>query len=98
MTDLVNPFILPALAEGEATYTDSRLKTAASLAAHYIAARTTTDPEMSRVYDSDIGAFLSEDFGPDENSEYDFFATRFGALIDQCDQVLPLAYHRAWLR
>ena len=37
MADLVNPFILPTLAEDEVTYTDSRLKTAASLAAHYIA-------------------------------------------------------------
>lgn len=98
MTHPVNPFTLPALAEDQVIYTDSRLRTAASLAAHYIAARVTSDSEMSRVYDSDIGAFLSEEFGPDERSEYDDFAMRFGALIDQCDQALPLAYHKAWLR
>lgn len=98
MTDLVNPFTLPALAEDEVIYTDSRLKTASSLAAHYIAARIKFDPEMSRVYDSDIGAFLSEEFGPGEQSEHHDFAVRFSALIDQCDQTLPLVYHRAWLR
>ena len=98
MTDPVNPFTLPALAEDEVIYADSRLKTAASLAAHYIAARMTSDPEMSRVCDSDIGAFLSEEFGPDDQSEYHDFAVRFGALIDQCDQALPLVYHKAWLR
>lgn len=98
MTDPVNPFTLPALAEDEVIYADSRLKTAASLAAHYIAARMTSDPEMSRACDSDIGAFLSEEFGPDERSEYHDFAVRFGALIDQCDHALPLVYHKAWLR
>ncbi|VVP45049.1 hypothetical protein [Pseudomonas fluorescens] len=98
MTDPVNPFTLPALAEDEVIYTDSRLKTAASLAAHYIAARVTSDPEMSRIYNSDIGAFLSEEFGPGELSEYDFFAMRFGALMDQCDEALPLVYHKAWLK
>ncbi|MEZ2875713.1 hypothetical protein ACBQ28_11255 [Pseudomonas lundensis] len=98
MTDPINPFTLPALAEDDVIYTDSRLKTAASLAAHYIAARVTSDPEMSRVYDSDIGAFLSEEFGLGERSEYDGFAVRFGALIDRCDRALPLVYHKAWLR
>jgi len=35
----------------------AKLKIASSLAAYYIAARATSDAEMSHRFDSDIGAF-----------------------------------------
>lgn len=98
MTSPENPFTLPALGEDEVIYGDSRIKTAATLAAHYIAARAAEDKERSRQFDTDIGAFLNEDFQQGEEAERDDFAMRFGALIDLCDREMPLEYHRAWLR
>lgn len=101
MTDLTkpqNPFILPALDDDQIVYAETKLKSAASLAAHYIAARAAFDSEMSRTFDGDIGAFISEDFGADDQEECAFFATRFATLIEQCDKAYPLQYHRCWLR
>lgn len=91
-----NPFILPALEAGEVVYSDSKIKTAASLSAHYISARLDHNPDMSHRYDYDIGAFMSEHIGIEDQEENDFFSSRFAALIEHFDSVLPLTYLRTW--
>lgn len=78
-----NPFTLPELEENEVVFPASLVKSACTLAAHYIAAREQTDTERAYSIDQDIGAFLSEEFDTRENQA--LFRTRFMTLFADCN-------------
>lgn len=92
-----NPFTLPELEENEAVFPPSLVKTACSLAAHYIIAREQADTESAEGLDLDIGAFLREEFDTRENQA--LFRTRFLTLFADCNASYgPLSYwHHQWV-
>lgn len=57
-----NPFTLTELVENETVFPASILKSACTLAAHYIAARERGDVETTSRIDRNIGALLNEEF------------------------------------
>lgn len=93
-----NPFTLPELAENETVFPPSLLKSACTLAAHYIAARERRDVESSSRLDGDIGAFLSEEFDSEQYNERGLFRARFMVVIHDCNAAYgQLDYgHSAW--
>ncbi|MGG4660470.1 hypothetical protein ACLPJF_21335 [Pseudomonas vlassakiae] len=93
-----NPFTLPELAENETVFPPSLLKSACTLAAHYIAARERSDVESSSRLDGDIGAFLSEEFDSGKYNERGLFRARFMVVIHDCNAAYgQLDYgHSAW--
>lgn len=93
-----NPFTLPELAEHETVFQPSILKSACTLAAHYIAAREHGDVDAASRFDGDIGAFLSEEFDMDQYNERGLFRTRFMVIIHDCNAAYGrLDYgHSAW--
>lgn len=93
-----NPFTLPELAENETVFPPSLLKSACTLAAHYIAARERSDVESSSRLDGDIGAFLSEEFDCEQYNERGLFSARFMVVIHDCNAAYgQLDYgHSAW--
>nr|WP_015061871.1 hypothetical protein [Pseudomonas syringae]AFK89149.1 hypothetical protein [Pseudomonas syringae] len=78
-----NPFILPELEENEVVFPASLVKSASTLAAHYIAAREQTDSDRASSVDQDIGAFLTEEFATRESQV--LFRTRFMTLFADCN-------------
>ncbi|POA78612.1 hypothetical protein [Pseudomonas sp. DP16D-R1] len=80
-----NPFTLPELAENETGFPPSILKSACTLAAHYIAARERGDVEATESFDGDIGALLSEEFDMNQYNERGLFRARFMVMIHDCN-------------
>lgn len=78
-----NPFALPELEENEVVFPASLVKSACTLAAHYIAAREQTDSERASSIDQDIGAFLTEEFATRDSQV--LFRTRFMTLFADCN-------------
>jgi hypothetical protein len=78
-----NPFTLPELEEKEMVFPASSVKSACTLAAHYIAARERADTERAYSIDQDIGAFLSEEF--DSREDQALFRLRFMTLVADCN-------------
>ena len=80
-----NPFTLPELADNETVFPASILKSACTLAAHYIAARERSDVETTSRIDGDIGALLNEEFGVEQYNERGLFRARFMVMIHDCN-------------
>lgn len=80
-----NPFTLPELAENETVFPPSILKSACTLAAHYIAARERGDVEATERFDGDIGALLNEEFDTNQYNEQELFRGRFIVMIHDCN-------------
>jgi len=93
MTKPSNPFTLPELAENETVFPPSILKSACTLAAHYIAAREIGDVNAAERFDSDIGALLSEEFAPNQCNEKEEFRARFMKMIQECNEAFGLLEH-----
>lgn len=81
------PFTLPELAENETVFPPSILKSACTLAAHYIAARERRDVEVEAVVriDGDIGALMNEEFDIEHYNKRGQFRARFMVMIHDCN-------------
>lgn len=86
-----NPFILPELHNNEAGFSAQLLNQACHLAEKYIEYRQNLWLEGAERIDSDIGAFLSEEFAlRDDKSE---FHSRFLTLYINCNAAFGSLNH-----
>ena len=86
-----NPFMLPERDNNEAFFSGPLVNQAYHLAEKYIEARQNFWPECAERTDSDIGAFLSEEFAlRDDKSE---FHSRFLTLYINCNAAFGSLNH-----
>ena len=88
---LRNPFLLQERDNNEAISSESLANQACHLAEKYIEARQNLWPECAERIDSDIGAFLSQEFAlRDDKSE---FHSRFLTLYADCNAAFGSLSH-----
>ena len=86
-----NPFMLPERDNNEAFFSSPLVNQACHLADKYIEARQNIWPECAERIDSDIGAFLSEEFAlRNDKSE---FHSRFLTLYIDCNAAFGSLNH-----